>query len=193
MRIERLYSPAGDLFVGISVVTNDNGLSKDELISLAASFSSEMMAVQLLNAHLVVNMHHLLSASQNAVNAWYGNYSQARSLDIEIAVYASGQKQIGRALATFGVSEQLDRIAIVVVDKNQGNIAKVIQDILSVIGTSPDVPFPPEESRLAAIMQHFEIDELELETILDTRSPSSIQEALSRCVASRVSSVALES
>ena len=193
MQIERLYSPVGDLYVGISVAINENRLSKDELISAATNLSNDLTAVQLLNAYLVVNTHHLLSAVQNAVNAWYGDYAQARSLDIEIAVYASGQKQIGRALGTFGVSEEVDRIAIVIVGTNKETIAKCSRDLHASIGPSPAVPFPPEESRFTAIMNHFNIDELELETIMDSNDLSSIQEALSRCVASRVSSVALES
>lgn len=193
MRIEQLVTPTGYLFVGIAEIRNERNLTKKELLRIALNASDRAMVVQLLNASMIVDAQHLLSAAQNAVNAWYGGYAQARTLDIEIAVFASGQKQIGRALEIFGVADGLESIAVVIVDDTKENVRNCSLLMQNGIGSISENQFPATENRLKNIMLHFEIPALELQAMIESNDLPSKQEALSKCVASRVSSVALES
>ncbi|MFW9918161.1 MAG: KEOPS complex subunit Cgi121 [Candidatus Thorarchaeota archaeon] len=193
MQIERLFSPKGVLYVGIAEIRNERKLGKELLISIAIDTSDKVQAVQLLNPSLIVDSHHLVCAAQNAVNAWYGNYAQARALDIEIAVFASGQKQIGRALDTFGVRDNLDTIAVVIIDANEENAKGCFSVLQQQIGSISDTQFPPDTMRFKEIMIQFGIEDSEIQALSENDDPMTIQGALSRCVVSRVSSVALES
>ena len=103
MRIELLKSNDVENVVGISEIHNSNNLTQDQLIDLAKSMSSDSLTVQLMNGLLIADDYHLLSAAQNAVNALSGKYMLSRSLDVELIVYASAQRQIGRALDELGV------------------------------------------------------------------------------------------
>ncbi len=193
MRLEKLVSPKGALSVGIAELQNERKLGKDALIKNAIEVSGNILAVQMLNPYLIVDTHHLLSAAQNAVNAWYGKYAQARTLDIEIAIFASGQKQIGRALDTFGVSEGMNTVAVVIVDEKRECIMECYIDLQERIGPVSETQFSSDETRLMAIMKQFDIEKPEIMALTDTDDLPSIQSALSRCVVSRVTSVALES
>ena len=75
--------------------------------------SSDSLTVQFMNGLLIADDIHLLSAAQNAVNALSGKYMLSRSLDVELLVYASAQRQIGKAIDELGVYDGRDHIAAV--------------------------------------------------------------------------------
>ncbi len=193
MFIEQLVHHQGTLFIGIAEVKNEHHASMNELIAKAGALSEGVAAVQLLNGTMIVDTYHLLVAAQNAVNAWSNDYAQARSLDIEIAVYASGQKQIGRALEIYGVKDGVERIAIAVIAETKEQVMSCVKMLYESIGQPFDRAFPPDDDRFSSIRQYFSITEEEISTLISSEGIDSMQEALSKCVANRVSLVALES
>ncbi|MHA2080193.1 MAG: KEOPS complex subunit Cgi121, partial [Candidatus Thorarchaeota archaeon] len=122
MRIEQLGNGNNNKIVGITELHNSNRLKQEELIQLAKSLSGDSLTVQLLNGLLIADETHLLSAAQNALNAKQGEYMLSRSLDVEIIVFASAQRQIGRALDALGVFDGLDEIAVVVVGTDTSSV-----------------------------------------------------------------------
>lgn len=181
------------MYVGISELRNSRALGKDNLIDIASAVGESLSAVQLFNPALIVDYHHLLSASQNAVNAWNGNYAHARSLEVEIAVFASGQHQIGHALDVFGVKDDMANVAVVIVGTDVDRIEACHRTLLQEIGEDIEPPFTLDSSRTRAIMDHFGISDEEMNAVSISDSAEDIQRTLSRCVVSRVSDVALES
>lgn len=193
MRIEKLGNDGNGRIIGIAEFHNSTNLKQRELIQIAESLSSEILTVQLLNGLLIADEIHLLSAAQNAINAQQGEYMLSRSLDVEILVFASAQRQIGKAIDALGVYDGLDEIAAVVIGLDEGSVEKVIHDIAKRIGKEIIPSFPIMEERIARIKNHYEISDKEINTVSDTDSLESKMLALSRCLVSRVSLVAFES
>lgn len=193
MRIEKLGNDGNGRIIGIAEFHNSTNLKQRELIQIAESLSSEILTVQLLNGLLIADEIHLLSAAQNAINAQQGEYMLSRSLDVEILVFASAQRQIGKAIDALGVYDGLDEIAAVVIGLDEGSVEKVIHDLTKRIGKEIIPSFPIMEERIARIKNHYEISDKEINTVSDTDSLESKMLALSRCLVSRVSLVAFES
>jgi tRNA threonylcarbamoyladenosine modification (KEOPS) complex Cgi121 subunit len=193
MILEPLISPKDSMYAGISELQNSHALDKGSLIGIAGAVAESLSAVQLFNPALIVDHHHLLSAAQNAVNAWSGGYARARSLDVEIVVFASGQYQIGHALDVFGVRDDMASVAAVIIGSDVGRIESCHEEITRKIGSDIEPPFSMDSNKLRAIMSHFGISQEEMNAVSISDNPEEMQRTLSRCVVSRVSDVALES
>ncbi|MHA2378151.1 MAG: KEOPS complex subunit Cgi121 [Candidatus Thorarchaeota archaeon] len=193
MLLESLVYGEETFKVAIAELTNKNGLGRDPLLRMAMDFSKNLLAFQFLKPSLIAGIGHLLSASQNALNAWKGGYGIARSLDIEVALYASGQHQIGVALEHLGVEDGLDSIALVMIDVDEAKLKSEYQSAVEQLGNGVSPPFAPTDGRLRCIMEHFGISETEISTVSSSDSLEARFKALEGCVASRVSMVSLES
>jgi tRNA threonylcarbamoyladenosine modification (KEOPS) complex Cgi121 subunit len=178
--------------VGVSEIHNSNKLTQDELLELAKSLSSPSLTVQLMNGLLIVDETHLLSAAQNAWNAQNGGYMLARSLDVEIIVYASAQRQIGRALDDLGVCDGLEHIAVVAIGADKKTVEHTLKELTKKMGVEFSIPFEASKERFDRIREHFKIDMKEVNTLTDSDDDLELQKALSRCVVSRVSLVAID-
>ncbi|OLS29145.1 MAG: hypothetical protein ThorAB25_17260 [Candidatus Thorarchaeota archaeon AB_25] len=192
MRIEQLGVNGTDKVVGIAELRNSNNLKQKELIQLATSMSSDSLTVQLLNGLLIANEIHLLSAAQNAIRAQQGDYMVSRSLDVEIIVFASAQRQIGRALEALGVHDGLDEIALVVIGTDNSSVEHSIKDLVDTIGTETLPSFSATIERMERVKKHFQIGDKEISAISDSETLESQLDALARCIVSRVSLVAFD-
>jgi len=192
LRIERLENESNGEVIGIAELHNSNRLKQEELIQLAKSLSSDSITVQLLNGLLSADETHLLSAAQNAINAKRGEYMLSRSLDVEIIVFASAQRQIGRALDELGVYDGLDDIAVVVVGTDSSAVKDCIQDLAGKIGSEVIPAFAATSERIERIKDHYQISDKEIGAISDSDEIESQLTALSRCLVSRVSLVAFD-
>ena len=67
-----------------------------------------------------------------------------------------------------------------------------INDLTKAIGKEGEHEFPPDIQRLQKIMEIFDIKREELDVFLESDNPEDIQGALSKCVVSRVSTVAFD-
>ncbi|MHA1883093.1 MAG: KEOPS complex subunit Cgi121 [Candidatus Thorarchaeota archaeon] len=191
--LEELFYNDSSFFVGISEIKNKFKDTKDQLLEIAGKQFDDIIAIQLLNSSLIVDEMHILSASQNAINAWNGDYAISRSLGLEIAVYASGQKQIGKALDSIGVTDGLEQVALVVVSKSKQALVECINILIAKIGEEVAEPFKITKTRFAKLKEFYEISSKEIETLTLSKELDKLHDALSRCVRSRVSLVAIES
>ncbi len=178
--------------VGLSEIVNSNKLTQDQLLSLAKSMSSDSLIVQLMNGLLIADETHLLSAVQNALNAQNGEYMLSRSLDVEIIVYASAQRQIGRALDELGVKDKLEHIAVVAIGKDKKEVERTLRKLVEEIGSEFSIPFEANNERFDRIREHFGIENKEINTFTESKDILERQKALSRCVVSRISLVAID-
>jgi len=189
--IEELQHGEDTYHVGIAVLQNEKQLATAQIVSMAKELAGDVLAIQLLNPVPIAGHIHLLSAVQNALNAWLGGYAISRSLDVEIVLYASAQRQISRALELFGVRDDMKHIAVIVV--GSADAVRGISDRLrESIGSELADPFPLSEERYAQIASVFDISPSEVETIASGTSLRDRFEALARCVVSRVSMLALD-
>ena len=191
--IERLAIKNGFLCIGISENKNSRGLDTDALLDLAKSLSNSVLAFQFFNSKMIIDELHLLSGAQNAVNALKGDYMISRSLDVEVILYASAQRQIGRALDIMGVTDQLPIVGIVCIDEDEKKVRNCLVDAAKEVGEEISPMFNPTSEKILALMEVFEITELEMKQFTDDDDLASRTKALSKCIVSRVSQVALGS
>jgi tRNA threonylcarbamoyladenosine modification (KEOPS) complex Cgi121 subunit len=180
------------MVVGIAELHNSNNLKQQELLQLATSMSNEILTVQLLNGQLIANEIHLLSAIKNAIKAQQGGYMISRSLDVEVIVFASAQRQIGRALEDLGVYDELEELALVVIGTDSSKVEHSIKELADAIGAEVIPSFRVSEDRIERVKQHFQIGDKEINALSDSDTLQSKLDALSRCIVSRVSLVAFD-
>ena len=179
-------------WVGIAELFNSSHTRTDALIKVASEGEEDIYAIQFLDSSLIVSVGHLLSAAQNAVNAWKGDYMLTRGLDAEVLVYASAQRQIGRAIENLGIHDGLQSIALTVVGGDKKAVRDVITKMVDKVGEEVKPAFVPDRERLERIMHHYSINEKEVKALTDSDEVEIWAEALSKCVVSRVSIVALD-
>ncbi|TET15286.1 MAG: hypothetical protein E3J82_01030 [Candidatus Thorarchaeota archaeon] len=179
-------------WAGIAELFNSSHMGTDALVKLASEKDEGIYAIQFLDSSLIVSIGHLLSAAQNAVNAWKGDYMLTRGLDAEILVYASAQRQISRAIENLGIRDGLQSIALVVVGGSKKDVRNVITKMITKVGEEAKTAFVPDRERLERIMHHYGVNEKEVKALTDSDEIEIWAEALSRCVVSRVSLVALD-
>jgi len=191
--LETLTSEKGVFHIAVGELKNTKNLNKDAMISLASEKAEGIEVVQLLESALIAGEEHLLSAAQNALNAWMGNYAISRGLDVEILLYASGQYQIGVALEKMGITDESESVAAVVLATDESNLRSHVNQIIDRIGSEVRQPFAPTQERIQSIMTHFGINETEISAVTSSDTLEARYQALSGCVTSRVSMVALDS
>jgi len=140
---------------------------------------------------MIVDELHLLSAVQNAVNAWKGGYMKSRGLDVEIAIYASAQHQIGRALELMGVTDETETVMVVVLGEQLGSVKECMRTLGPAIGKEITPAFHKTLDRIKALMKVFDISESEVALFLAGHDKKSWQRAVSKCLVSRISQVAV--
>jgi tRNA threonylcarbamoyladenosine modification (KEOPS) complex Cgi121 subunit len=177
----------------ISEFKNPSHLDSAALVRLAGNQSEKVLAVQFFDSSMIVDEMHLLCAAQNAYNALRGGYMKSRSLDVEIALYASAQHQIGVALELMGISDATKTLNTVVIGKNRQKVEECMAEIKKAIGPEVEPAFVMTEKRLKTLMSAFRISESELTLFIEQDDIRSRQRALSKCVVSRISQVALPS
>jgi len=177
--------------VGVCQFKNSAHLKRRALLALASTKAENILAVQFFDSSMIIDELHLLSAVQNAVNAWKGGYMKSRGLDVEIAVYASAQHQIGRALELMGVTDETEAVIIVVLGEQLDKVKECMRTLGLAIGKEITPAFCMTLDRIRALMKVFNISESEVALFLSRHDKKSWQRAVSKCLVSRISQVAV--
>jgi KEOPS complex subunit Cgi121 len=89
-----------------------------QLLNLSKKYE---IIIQAIDADIVYGKNHLISASKHAIRAFNQSRNSTNSFEMEILLYASGERQIKRAIQKVGIKKGKVNIALVFVDKVQGN------------------------------------------------------------------------
>lgn len=122
--------------IGAKGNIQDIDLFFKQILSLSKEYK---IVIQVIDADIVYGKNHLISASQHAVRAFEQKKNSTNSLAIEILLYASGERQIQRAIQKVGIKKGNVNIALVFVDdfqengKMSDNIVSKILEVLSLI------------------------------------------------------------
>ncbi len=131
---------------------------------------------QFLDAEALASEKHLFFATLNAIKSFTQGRSIAKSLDVEILLYASAQKQIGEAIRVVGLQPWTSLMAVVLVGKNEAETTLAAEKLQALVpGIQDQSVFGlVDQKKIAAFSQLYEIDTVELAAL-----PSlSIEEAL---------------
>jgi tRNA threonylcarbamoyladenosine modification (KEOPS) complex Cgi121 subunit len=181
------------LHICIAEFENPRHLDTEALIRLAGNQSERVLAVQFFDSSMIVDEMHLLCATQNAYNAMRGGYMKSRSLDVEISLYASAQNQIGVALDLMGITDETRMLDVIILGNTKQKVEQSVREISSIIGPQVEQAFTMTKQKLKSLMNIFNISGSELELFIEQDDIIAYQRALSKCVASRISQVALTS
>jgi len=83
------------------------------------------IVIQVFNADMIYGKNHLLSSVEHAIRAMKQETNTTNSLNMEILLYASGERQLKIAIPKMGVKKGKGNIALVVTN---GKIPEIIVD-----------------------------------------------------------------
>ena len=104
--------------IGAKGSIQDMDLFFKQILSLSKKYK---IVIQVIDADIVYGKNHLISASEHAVRAFGQKKNSTNSLAMEILLYASGERQIQRAIQKVGIKKGNVNIALVFVDEVQEN------------------------------------------------------------------------
>ena len=191
--IEKLVTKDEEFSIGISEIENTNQLNIEHLLEVAKALSKSVSAFQFFNSSMIIDEFHLLSSAQNAVHAMQGDYMISRALDVELVVYSSAQRQIGVALDIMGLKNNLSTLGVVCIDKDESKVHACLGEVSSRVGKMVSPMFVPTPKKVNSLMDIFGVSEEELNQFIEENDLESRAQALSKCIVSRVSMVALGS
>lgn len=121
--------------------------------------------LQLVDANRVINKEHLQVASYHAQKSFQQKTATSNSLEIEMLLYATGQRQIAKALTLMGISPKTKNIAAIICCSSETNISRPVQEILSILnGKEADIVFNMTPEKEKELIKMFEITLEELKS-----------------------------
>ena len=94
------------------------------------------LVIQVVDADLVYGKNHLVSAANHASRAMDRKTNTTNSLEMEILLYASGERQLKLAIPKMGVKDKGTKVAFVFVGDKVSN--KIIDEFLSLLSLKQD-------------------------------------------------------
>jgi len=180
---DRLVSITGRRNVSIRDVEEFLRLLKDE---------AKPCTVQLFDADCVAGAKHLFFAAVNAALAVEQKRNVSDSLSMETMLYASGQRQIRKALDMLGVKPNTSNVAVLLMNKDEKTISDVESKVSRRIdGIRDDEVLEIREKRKAQRLKRlFDISDLEVETL--SNGAIAAEEAITQLIVERGTLLVLE-
>ena len=122
--------------------------------------------VQLFDAALVATWEHLYFAALNALMAFKNKRNVSKSLAVEMAVYASAQRQIKRAIDFIGLKPDSGNIAVVVLGADVASVEAGLSVVAKRLGAVPDDGvLELSEDKFRRIRAAFDVSDGELKAV----------------------------
>jgi KEOPS complex subunit Cgi121 len=86
--------------------------------------------IQVFDASMVFGKAHLNSAVEHALRAMERKTNSTNTIDKEIMLYASGERQIKKAILKMGIKQGCEEVALVLIKKENNNQEKISYNIL---------------------------------------------------------------
>ena len=139
----------------------------DKFLKKIRQFSDEnKLIIQIFNADLIYGKNHLVSAVKHAERAFKTKTNVTKSIEMEMMLYSSGERQIKLAIPKMGVKTGNSNVAFVVL-KETGQIKNLtINKLMNLLG------FKREEKVLEGNKEkivNFGITEKEISTISESK------------------------
>ena len=113
--------------VGAKGNIQDIDLFLKEILSLADEYD---IVIQVMDADWIYGKNHLISAINHAKRAFEQKNNSTNSLAMEILLYASGERQIQKAIKKIGVKKGKGNIAFVFTNKDNYEIEKISEEVI---------------------------------------------------------------
>ena len=139
-----------------------------EILSLADKYN---IVIQVMDADWIYGKTHLISAINHAKRAFEQKKNSTNSLAMEILLYASGERQIQKAIKKIGVKKGNVRVAFIFMNLIRDNMSvkiseEIIEKILSIFDLKRDDNVLEGDSNT---LKKFGISKKELNTLLESK------------------------
>jgi KEOPS complex subunit Cgi121 len=126
--------------------------------------------IQVLDASFVAGEKHLLFAVLNALNAFEQGQNISESLDVEVLLYASGQRQIRKAIEQLGLKPATSEIAVAAIAATKDEVKGIEAKVAGIVpGKREDKVLCLQEGKAERLMEAFDITDTELEVASENR------------------------
>ena len=122
--------------IGVKGNIYDIDLFLKEILNLAEEYD---IVIQAMDADWIYGKTHLITAINHAKRAFEEKNNSTNSLSMEILLYASGERQIQKAIKNIGVKKGKGNIAFVFTNKDNYEIAKISEDVIKKVLTIFDL------------------------------------------------------
>jgi len=146
---------------------------KEFIISLGDLEDRTGCVIQAIDADRVASERHLIFAIEKALLAFSEERNVAKDLGVEILRYASGERQIERALL-MGVSRSTERIALAIV--KPGSAEELAWPDSSELSQLIEIDGMGCSFKLDALRETFNIAEDEIQAVGEARIPDLVLE-----------------
>lgn len=104
----------------------------DRFVELVQIFAKDNnLTIQSFNAELIFGKNHLISAVEHALRAMKDKTNTTNSLEMEIMLYASGERQLKLAIPKMGITTGKNEIAFVLLNKKGKISNKIVESFLT--------------------------------------------------------------
>lgn len=123
--------------------------------------------VQIIDATRVAGTPHLFFAFLNAQKSFEQGLARSENLEIETLLYASGNRQINKAIEMLGIRSQTSNIAIIIFVSTEKESKTAEGKLIELIPGSrdDDVLEIKGESKINVLKKIFGVRDLEIETM----------------------------
>jgi KEOPS complex subunit Cgi121 len=123
--------------------------------------------IQYFDASIVATWQHLYFAVVNALTAFRNGRNISRSLAMETMLYASGRRQIQKAIELIGIKPTSANMAILMIEGEPRAVQSSLAEISHWLsGQRDDMVLGLSDEKMGRVKRAFDISETELETIM---------------------------
>jgi len=143
----------------------------------AARNTARPVLVQFFDAEAVAGEKHLFFATLNAMKSFSQARNIAQTLDVEIILYASAQRQIGEAIRIVGLNSWTSVIIAVLVGDDEEAVTSAARRLEALISGDRDRSVLERigDEKLTTLMETYGIDTTEIEALSGMEKEESLQ------------------
>ncbi len=127
---------------------------------------------QIFDADTIMGKKHLVYAALNALNVFKHENNISRSLPVEIILYASGQRQIGKAFKTVGVKTQTKNLILLTLTEDENKAEEFVRHIQRITRSkiNHNISENFNKKKFENVKKVFNISKREIETLKTSKT-----------------------
>jgi KEOPS complex subunit Cgi121 len=131
------------------------------------------IVIQVFNADMIFGKLHLISAAEHALRAEKNDSMSSNSISMEILLYASGERQLKKAIPKMGIRKGKTKIAFVLLTERENN--NLFNILLEKLKLKRNNEFLKGD---VSILKKFGFSDLEIQTVIKDKYQDLILEKI---------------
>lgn len=168
------------------IIVGFSNVKIEDINTFLEQFRKEnIIPIQFFDAKQIAGNQHLYFAAINALNAFNKKTNISNNMAVEALLFASGQRQIKKAVKMLGIKEDTSEVAVLLMPKNSHEKKKYLRLITQIIpGERNNNVLELTKKKIDDIMKLFKISDIEFKTKLKKEGLE--KEALTDLVIERI-------